>query len=247
MTALNDAALAALQARVAYHFRDRSLLEQALTHKSCQSEEAEQCACSNERLEFLGDAVLGMVVAAHLYAIHPDWTEGELTKVKAVAVSEATLSNIGRRLGLGEFLILGKGEEQSGGRARASILADAVEALIGAVFLDCGGDEPMQFPVPRFVLQILGESLEAIARQEHARDYKTMLQEASQEAHRMLPSYSVADESGPDHAKTFVVEVRLGDRVLGIGRGRSKKEAEQNAARGALEHPDSGLPPKDPS
>jgi len=231
-----------LEARLGYAFRDRSLLEQALTHKSSQNQENDEPSHSNERLEFLGDAVLGAMVAAHLYAEHSDWSEGDLTKVKAVAVSEATLSRVGRELGLGQYLLLGKGEERSGGRERPSLLANAVEALIGAVFMDSGGGNQGRCAASEFVLRILEDSLRAIEREEHRADYKTMLQEASQEAFKTLPAYRVVDESGPDHVKTFLVEVELDGRVVGTGRGRTKKEAEQCAAAQALENPKSGLP-----
>jgi len=235
MGQLSDEVLDAVETRLGFKFRDRSRLEQALTHKSCLPEEADPCACSNERLEFLGDAVLGLVIATHMYNSHPDWPEGELTKAKAVAVSEATLSRVGRELGLGEFLLLGKGEEQSGGRDRPSILADAVEALIAAAFFDEGAGDLTQFGVANLVLRMLEPSLRDLERNEHVKDYKTLLQEASQAAHRVLPTYCVVDESGPDHDKTFVVEVRLRDRIVGVGKGRSKKDAEQKAAREALE------------
>jgi ribonuclease-3 len=202
-------------------------LRQALVHKSAQQE---MSLAPNERLEFLGDAVLGLVVAGSLYRAHPDLTEGELTKVKAVAVSEPVLAKVARDLGLGAYLVLAKGEEQSGGRNRASILADALEAVIAAIYLDRG------MTVARnMILSLLDEHVRAIERSEHELDYKTLLQERIQELHRKPPSYHVVSESGPDHDRTFVAEVRLSGRVLGEGTGKSKKQAEQAAAHDALE------------
>jgi ribonuclease-3 len=242
MGQLPDGALERLQVRLGYRFRDPLLLKQALTHKSHQVEGADERPRSNERLEFLGDAVLGVVVAAHLCNEHSDWSEGDLTKVKAVAVSEAILTQVGQELGLGEFLLMGKGEELSGGRDRPSLLANAVEALIGAMFLDVSERTFDRYPVGRVVLGLLQPALEEIERTERGHDYKTLLQEWSQEHHHLLPSYEVVDEAGPDHSKTFVVEVRLNDGIMGTGQGRTKKEAEQNAARQALEHADSSAP-----
>lgn len=202
------------------------LLRQALTHKSAEQEVG---LPSNERLEFLGDAVLGLTIAAHLYRRHPELAEGELTKLKAVAVSEPVLARVAEDLGLGKYLILSRGEEQSGGRRRVSILADALEAVFAAVYLDRG-----MAIARRLILTLLDERLGAIERSEHELDYKTLLQEKIQELHRTPPTYRLVDQSGPDHDRTFVAEVRVAGVVLGKGVGKSKKQAEQGAARQAL-------------
>ena len=225
-----DEKLHELQGRLGIEFSAPELLVEALTHRSRHGEE-ESGGISNERLEFLGDAVLGQVVASHLYERFPDWPEGKLTRLKAVAVSEVTLGKVARALDLGEYLLLSKGEEQSGGRERVSLLSDAVEALIGAVYLDQGMEV-----AHALVLRLLGPDLEAILSDQHEQDYKTLLQELIQERHKQAPVYRVVDQSGPDHARTFVVEAMLGDEILGVGSGRSKKEAEQMAAKQALQH-----------
>lgn len=216
-----------LARRLRVTMRRIELLRQAITHKSAYQELA---LAPNERLEFLGDAVLGLAIASHLYRSHPDLPEGDLTKVKAVAVSEQVLALVAEELELGRYLILSKGEDQSGGRERPSILADAVEAVFGAIYLDRG------FAVARsVVLRLLDSHLRAIEEEKYAPDYKTLLQEKIQEIHRATPSYSLIDQSGPDHDRTFVVEARIGGRVLGSGVGKSKKQAEQDAARDALQ------------
>jgi ribonuclease-3 len=202
------------------------LLRQALTHKSAEQELG---LLSNERLEFLGDSVLDLVLAEHLFKGHPDLAEGDLTKLKAVAVSEPVLAAIARELDLGRFLLLAKGEEQTGGRDRSSILADAMEAIFAAVYLDRG-----YRAARKLIAGLLGSRLEAIERREYEPDYKTLLQEKIQERHRSPPTYRVVAQSGPDHDRTFVAEARIGRRVLGSGSGKSKKQAEQAAARAAL-------------
>jgi ribonuclease-3 len=202
------------------------LLRQALTHKSAEQELG---LPSNERLEFLGDAVLGLTISAHLYRRHPEYSEGELTKLKAVAVSEPVLAKVADEIDLGRYLILSRGEEQSGGRGRVSILADALEAVFAAVYLDRG-----MAIARRLILTLLDESLGTIERAEHELDYKTLLQEKIQELHRTPPTYRLVDQSGPDHDRTFVAEVRVAGTVLGKGVGKSKKQAEQAAARQAL-------------
>ncbi len=197
-----------------------------MTHKSAEQELG---LLSNERLEFLGDSVLDLVLAEHLFKGHPDLAEGDLTKLKAVAVSEPVLAAIARELDLGRFLLLAKGEEQTGGRDRSSILADAMEAIFAAVYLDRG-----YRAARKLIAGLLGSRLEAIERREYEPDYKTLLQEKIQERHRSPPTYRVVAQSGPDHDRTFVAEARIGRRVLGSGSGKSKKQAEQAAARAAL-------------
>jgi len=212
--------------RLGVELHHPALLRQALTHKSAEQETG---LTSNERLEFLGDAVLGLTIAVHLYRAHPELAEGELTKLKAVAVSEGMLARVAQELGLGEHLVLSRGEEQSGGRTRTSILADALEAVFAAVYLDRG-----MAIARRLILALLDERLREIEREEHELDYKTLLQEKIQRLHRTPPTYRVVDESGPDHDRTFVAEVRVAGKVLGRGQGKSKKQAEQAAARQAL-------------
>jgi len=203
-----------------------ALLRQALTHRSAQQELS---LPSNERLEFLGDAVLGLVIAERLYRSRPELTEGELTKVKAIAVSEPVLARVARELNLGRYLILSRGEQQTGGRDRSSLLADAFEALVAAVYLDRGLRTARSL-----ILRLLRDHLQAIERREYEPDYKTLLQEKIQELHRTTPTYRVVSETGPDHDRTFVAEVRLAGRLLGRGSGKSKKQAEQAAAQDAL-------------
>ncbi len=215
-----------LSARLGITVRRAELMRQALTHKSAQQELS---LPPNERLEFLGDAVLGLAVAGYLYRTYPALPEGDLTKFKAVAVSETILAQVAQELELGRYLILSKGEEQSGGRERPSLLADALEAVFGAVYLDRG-----LTTARRMVLELLADKLGTIERSEHELDYKTLLQEKVQEVHRTPPTYRVVDEQGPDHDRTFVAEVRAGGKVLGKGIGKSKKQAEQAAAREAL-------------
>lgn len=206
---------------------DGALLTKALTHSSGAQENQ---ADSNERMEFLGDAILGTVISERLFNDYPTWSEGELTRAKAALVNEPALAAAARRIKLGEVLILSRGEDQSGGRNRPSILCGAFEALIAAVYLDCGMEAARDF-----ILKWLAEPIEAISRGEYHRDYKTLLQELLQEEHRALPNYRVIEETGPDHDKTFVVEVSLGKNILGVGSGKSKKEAERSAAKHALE------------
>jgi ribonuclease-3 len=216
----------ALAKRLGITLRRPELMRQALRHKSAQQELG---LPSNERLEFLGDAVLGLTIAGYLHRSHPELAEGQLTKVKAVAVSEPVLAEVAREINLGAYLTLAKGEEQSGGRNRSSILADALEAVIAAIYLDRGITLAR-----KVILALLLDHLQAIERSEHEPDYKTLLQEKIQELHRKPPSYYVVGESGPDHDRTFVAEARLSGRVLGKGSGKSKKQAEQAAARAAL-------------
>jgi len=214
--------------RLRIHIRDLPLLEQALTHRSYLGEAAE--VRSNERLEFLGDAVLGLVVCEYLYMTYTDRPEGELAKAKAVAVSEPVLAQSAKQLGLDEMILMSAGEEASGGRQRMSILADAFEAVVAAVYLDSGLDAARQF-----CLRALASILDDIKRKEHIRDYKSLLQEMTQGLHKKAPRYVVIKEEGADHEKTFLVEARLDGDVLGRGSGRSKKQAEQAAALEALE------------
>jgi ribonuclease-3 len=201
------------------------LFAQALAHRSwCAEHPGRE---PNERLEFLGDAVLGLVVTDYLYRTYPDLPEGELAKARAAVVNSASLAGTARELQLGNALFLGKGEDASGGRSKLSILADAMEALIGAIYLDAGYST-----VNAIVLELLGERLRESAKGPGDEDYKTRLQELCAQTYDELPVYRVAD-SGPDHAKVFHAEVTVRGRSLGNGAGRSKKQAEQTAARSA--------------
>lgn len=214
-----------LQKKLNYEFRDIELIRTALTHSSYANEHKCQ---SNERLEFLGDSILGMVVATHLYRLYPDMAEGKMTRLRAELVCEQSLHRVAGRLGFGRSLRLGKGEELSGGRERASILADCVEAVIAALYLDGGFDVARGF-IMENILSELRDSGFACSS-----DYKTELQELVQQKPNQSLSYVMVAESGPDHMKSFTVEVRVNGAVLGTGKGRTKKEAEQNAAGHAL-------------
>jgi ribonuclease-3 len=203
------------------------MLTQSLAHRSWCAEHPEQP--SNERLEFLGDSVLGLVVTDHLYRTYPELPEGELAKVRAAVVNSAALAEVAAELGVGDAILLGKGESQSGGREKPSILADAMEALLGAVYLDRGWDDAEEI-----VMRLLGERIEEAAAGPGGQDYKTRLQELCARSFDDLPVYRVSDE-GPDHAKHFDAVVEVEGRKRGAGRGRSKKQAEQAAARAAWE------------
>lgn len=215
----------ALEARIGYQFSDSGLLRLALTHRSWCAEHPDDE--SNERLEFLGDAVLGLIVTDVLFAQYPERPEGQLAKTRAVVVSAATLSDIGGEMSLGRHLRLGKGELVSGGREKASILADAVEAVIGAVYLD-GGMESAR----RLVLQEFRPRIEGASRVPGLLDHKTRLQELAARIGNTPPRY-VIDESGPDHDKRFRAVVSIGE-IAGVGEGSTKKEAEQRAAGAAV-------------
>jgi ribonuclease-3 len=218
-----------LQARIGYRFRDRGLLEHALTHKSRAAEDASGGVTDNESLEFLGDAVLGLVVADALFHQYPDYDEGQKSKVKAAVVSTQSLARHAERLGLGEHLILGRGEEKTGGRFKQALLADGYEALIAALYLDGGLDA-----AETFLRKELKDAIDEGSAQSFVRDHKSALQERLQALGRPLPEYRVSGEAGPDHRKTFSVEVVVNGEVLGAATGRAKKEAEQEAARLAL-------------
>jgi ribonuclease-3 len=215
-----------LERALGVRFSDASLRQLALTHRSYAFERGQ--TLTNERLEFLGDSVLGVVVTDMAYRAYPDMPEGWLAKLRAAIVNMTALADVSRSLGLGDHLLLGKGEEQSGGRDKASILADALEAVLGAVYLDFGLD------VARALIErLFRPRMEAYVRGEGERDYKTILQELASQAMRSLPDYRLRDE-GPDHEKEFTATVYLGGRPYGRGTGRSKKEAEQQAAQEAF-------------
>ena len=216
-----------LEAAIGYRFKNISLLQNALTHSSYANERWHNSLMSNERLEFLGDAILGMTVAKYLYQTFPDRPEGELTRMRADMVCEQTLAKVAARIELGRHLLLGNGEDQGGGRTRNSILADAVESVIAACYLD-GGLESAQRFIEQFIL------VEVPVKQLHNADYKTALQELVQQKKNQVLTYTLVGESGPDHDKKFDVEVKLNGVVIGSGSGSSKKRAEQDAAHSAL-------------
>ena len=217
-----------LETAIGYQFRNITLLQNALAHSSYANERWHNSLLSNERLEFLGDSVLGMLVAEYLFRTFPDRPEGELTRMRADMVCEKTLAAAANRIGLGNHLLLGHGEEQGGGRSRESILADAVESVIAACVLDGGLDAALNF-VRQFIL------VEVPVTKLHNTDYKTALQELVQQKKNQVLSYALVGQSGPDHDKQFDVEVMLNGTVVGRGTGRSKKRAEQDAARAAIE------------
>ena len=217
-----------LEAAIGYRFHNITLLQNALTHSSYANERWHDSLRSNERMEFLGDSILGMAVAEFLYRNFPDRPEGELTRMRADMVCENSLAAVAEKIGLGQHLLLGHGEERFGGRSRASILADAVESVIAASFLD-GGIEAAESFIKRFILT------EVPVKKLHNADYKTALQELVQQKKDQVLSYALVGESGPDHDKKFEVEVSLNGEVVGTGIGSSKKRAEQAAACNALD------------
>ena len=215
-----------LQNRIGYTFEKEGLLRQALTHSSYANEKHMKKHSDNERLEFLGDAVLEIVSSDFLYRNYPDLPEGDLTKLRASIVCEPTLALCTREMDLGDYLLLGKGENQTGGRKRKSILSDALESVIGAIYLD-GGFEPAKKFIHKFILTDI----------EHKKlfyDSKTILQEVVQGSYKESLHYELISEEGPDHDKQFSVEARIGDKVIGAGTGHTKKAAEQEAAYQAL-------------
>ena len=215
-----------LEEKLGYTFQSPELLENALTHSSCANESRGKLQ-SNERLEFLGDSILGMVVADYLFRTHPDLPEGDLTRPRAALVCEGSLVEVAQCLELGAYLKLGKGEEAGGGRHRPSIQADAVEAVLAAVYLD-GGIGSARKIIQKFILS------REVAGLTKPRDYKTALQELVQRESGQVLAYQLVGEEGPDHDKRFFVEVDLNGTPVGSGQGRSKKEAEQMAAKAAI-------------
>ena len=218
-----------LEQKLGHVFRDRSLLDTALTHSSYANESRGQGNNCNERLEFLGDSVLGVTVAEHLYRRYGDMPEGRMTRLRSELVCEQSLYRVAQKLELGRYLRLGRGEEHNGGRERPSILSDAVEALIAALYLDGGMSAASEF-IHRWLLSEL-DGVEPVA----FTDFKTALQELVQRRSGQTLIYELIDEQGPDHAKIFTVRLLLNGDTVGLGEGKTKKEAEQAAARNALE------------
>jgi ribonuclease III len=223
-----------LERRIDYRFKDRGMLEHALTHRSRVHEDASGGVFDNESMEFLGDSVLGFVIAAMLFREFPQHNEGQKSKLKASLVSAASLARLGERLDLGEFLILGRGEEKTGGRRKHAIIADCYEALIAAIYLD-GGIEPAQRFIEKEFASLIQEAKRTGAAASFTEDWKSALQEYLQSGGRGLPVYRLAGELGPDHRKSFVVEIVVDGDVVATAEGRSKKEAAQAAAKAALE------------
>ncbi len=215
--------LGQLEETLGWEFADPGLLDQALSHRSWCAEAGGQP--SNERLEFLGDAVLGLVVAEHSYRLYPELAEGSLAKVRAAVVNTAVLAELGSDLGLGRVVKLGRGEASSGGRRKPSILANTTEAVIGAVYLDGGWD-----PSSKLVMRLLEARIAEAAAGPGSEDFKTRLQEIVAREVRELPRYEVVG-TGPDHARRYTAQVYVGGEILGVGKGRSKKDAEQAAAK----------------
>jgi ribonuclease-3 len=223
-----------LERRINYRFKDRGMLEHALTHRSRVHEDASGGVFDNESMEFLGDSVLGFVIAAMLFREFPQHNEGQKSKLKASLVSSASLARLGEGLNLGEFLILGRGEEKTGGRHKHAIIADSYEALIAAIYLD-GGIEPAQRFIEKEFASLIQEARRTGAAASFTEDWKSALQEYLQSGGRGLPVYRLAGEIGPDHRKSFVVEIVVDGDVVATAEGRSKKEAAQAAAKAALE------------
>jgi ribonuclease-3 len=219
---------AELQQRIGHRFSDLTLLERALTHKSYANEN--RLSEHNERMEFLGDSVLNLVVSELLMNALPDSTEGDLSRLRAAVVSEPSLASVAREIGLGGYLLLGRGEEQTGGRDKDSLLADSLEALVASLYIDGGIG-----PASSFITRFFEETIRKVRTSGGAGDYKTAFQELSQERLKTLPEYRVLSEAGPDHRKEFTVELFVKGAVYGRGTGKSKKEAEQKAAKEALE------------
>ncbi len=222
--------LATLQQTLGISFNEPSLLEQALVHSSYINENPDVAPVSNERLEFLGDAVLGLVVAEKVYRDFPQFSEGEMTRLRSTLVRRDTLARAARAIRLGDYLYLGRGEETSGGRDKSVNLAGALEAVIAAIFLDQDSTAARDF-----ILRLFNKELRKVVSQGAGVDYKSQLQELIQARRQLTPAYHVVDAVGPDHDKRFTVEVRVDGAVLGKGSGKSKKEAETEAARSALQ------------
>ncbi|MAG15177.1 MAG: ribonuclease III [Dehalococcoidales bacterium] len=221
-----------LQATLRISFRMMSLLEQAVVHSSFANENSGMAPISNERLEFLGDAILGFIVAERLYQAFPDLTEGGMTRLRSALVRRDTLVRVARTIHLGDYLYLGKGEEAGGGRHKPINLSGTLEAVIGAVFLDRG-----LAAARKVILRLFSEELWKVVQKDAGVDYKSRLQELIQSRYQLAPAYRLVEASGPDHARAFTMEVTAGAVVLGRGSGKNKKMAETEAARQALERP----------
>ena len=227
-------AMSILEERLGYRFGNSKLLETALTHSSYSNElRAKKCTVEcNERLEFLGDSVLSIIVSEYLFVEHGELPEGDLTKMRAELVCGKSLSGFAKKIGLGDYMYLGNGEEKNGGRTNEKILENAFEALLAAMYLDAGAEG--KHVVAAFLMPLVKEALDALLKVGHGKDFKTALQQFVQQTEGDFLEYAVVGESGPDHMKVFEVEARLNSNVIGRGSGRSKREAEQAAAKQAL-------------
>ena len=230
MTEERTAALNQFQEMIHYHFRDKNLLDTALTHRSFVNENPFLACHDNERLEFLGDAVLELCISDMLMKKFPDYTEGQLSQLRASVVNEQPLANLAKNFKIGDYLLLGKGEESSGGRTKPSLLSNTLEALLAAIYLDSSFQEVSEFISRLFALLINEEQKTFMYR-----DYKTMVQQISQNRFKETPHYTLIREHGPDHDKTFEIELSITDKIITAGTGKNKKEAEQQAAEKALE------------
>lgn len=218
-----------LENKLNYRFKNLELLKEALTHPSFHNKYEKDKLINNQRLEFLGDSVLELIVSEYIYKKLSSFSEGELTKIKSIIVSKPTLAKWANNVSLGKYIVLGKGEDLTGGRNKLSILSDCFEALLGAIYLDGGLKK-----TKKFTLSFIKDEIALITQHTYIEDYKTLLQEISQKKTKCLPKYILIKEKGPDHKKIFCIEVKLKEISYGTGFGDSKKEAEQNAAHNAL-------------
>ena len=216
-----------LQTKLGYIFKEKALLEKALTHSSYANEGINKSSVSNERLEFLGDSLLGMAIALLIYKKKPELSEGQMTKLRAELVCERSLAALALDLDLGKYLLLGRGEQNGGGRSRPSILSDAFEAIIAALYLD-GGHKPVEQFISTYFTHLIDIPMQSVT------DHKTRLQEIIQCKHGQTLVYEIKDEQGPDHKKMFTIDVKLNGNTIGTGTGKSKKNAEQDAAKAAV-------------
>jgi ribonuclease III len=241
MTRAEKKHLKAFEKKIGYRFRHKELLKNGLTHRSYANEKRWEATLHNERFEYLGDAVLELIVSHLLMKKYPQATEGELSKLRAAIVNEKTLASVAREHSLGDYLYLGKGEDMGAGREKSSLLADAMEAVIGAIYLDRGFKKAF-----KVIGKIALELFDQVGQEGFYQDYKTLLQERAQELFRTVPKYRMVREIGPDHDKTFEVNLMIRGEVYGVGSGKSKKDAEQNAAKEALNNLENYSPPEPP-
>jgi ribonuclease-3 len=229
MRASSSKNLADLESSLGYKFKKKSLLKEAITHKSYAHEKQKGVLSFNERMEFLGDSVLELIISEYIFTSHPEYTEADLSRIKSYTVQEATLAETAQNIDIGKHLLLGKGEELTGGRAKSSLLADAFEALLAAIYLDGGYKKARDF-IHRHLIHKTDE----LSTKKFIFDFKTKLQEVAQAQFSVLPKYIVHKEEGPEHKKTFEVKVFINDDYLGMGKGNTKKAAAQKAAEAAL-------------
>jgi len=229
MRASSSKNLADLESSLGYKFKKKSLLKEAITHKSYAHEKQKGVLSFNERMEFLGDSVLELIISEYIFTSYPEYTEADLSRIKSYTVQEATLAETAQKIDIGKHLLLGKGEELTGGRAKDSLLADAFEALLAAIYLDGGYKKARDF-IHRHLIHKTDE----LSTKKFIFDFKTKLQEVAQAQFGVLPAYVIHKEEGPEHKKTFEVKVFINDDYLGLGKGKTKKAAAQKAAEAAL-------------